>query len=134
MRCREFRNKHVAYVDDVLPSIEMEAMRRHAGECARCAKQDTLVRRSLLLVRNLPAVEPSPDFMRRLNARLAERPDIDAELAWSRGRVSGAARIATTIAAGLLLVSYIVLRVSDRPGAVAPRTQLAVITLAPPAQ
>lgn len=70
MDCREFRNKHVAYVDDLLSGIDMRDMRRHLDSCRRCSRMDTAVRRSLLLVRNLPNVEPSPDFMARLNARL----------------------------------------------------------------
>lgn len=72
MDCREFRNKHVAYVDDLLSAVDMEAVRRHLSTCSRCSRQDTAVRRSLLLVRNLRPIEPSPDFMRRLNARIAE--------------------------------------------------------------
>src|SRR5262249_25048879 len=55
-----------------LTAVDMDAMRAHLGRCTNCAHQDTSVRRSLLLVRNLPVIEPSPDFMVRLNARLAE--------------------------------------------------------------
>ena len=72
MDCREFRNKHVAYVDDLLAGVDMDAMRAHLNECGACSRQDTAVRRSLILVRNLPSIEPSPDFMARLNSRLAE--------------------------------------------------------------
>lgn len=72
MDCREFRNKHVGFVDDTLPAIEMDWMREHVGACARCSRHDTAIRRSLLVVRNLPRIEPSPDFMARLNARLHE--------------------------------------------------------------
>ena len=72
MDCREFRNKHVAYVDDLLAGVDMDALRAHLNECGACSRQDTAVRRSLILVRNLPSIEPSPDFMARLNARLAE--------------------------------------------------------------
>ena len=72
MDCREFRKKHVAYVDDLLAAVDMDAMRTHLGECGACSRQDTAVRRSLLLVRNLPSIEPSRDFMARLNSRLAE--------------------------------------------------------------
>ncbi len=72
MDCREFRSKHVAYVDDLLAAVDMDAMRAHLEWCTNCAHQDTAVRRSLLLVRNLPVIEPSPDFMIRLNARLSE--------------------------------------------------------------
>jgi hypothetical protein len=72
MDCREFRSKHVAYVDDLLAAVDMDAVRAHLERCTTCAHQDTAVRRSLMLVRNLPSIEPSPDFMIRLNARLSE--------------------------------------------------------------
>jgi len=72
MDCREFRAKHVAFVDDTLSLVDTEAMHRHLRGCPRCARRDTAVRRSLLLVRNLPEIEPSADFMSRLNSRLAE--------------------------------------------------------------
>jgi anti-sigma factor RsiW len=72
MDCREFRKKHVAYVDDLLPAFEMDAMDQHMARCSACANQNTAVRRSLLLVHNLRPIEPSPDFMLRLNERLGE--------------------------------------------------------------
>ena len=68
MDCREFRNKHVAFVDDLLPAVEMEAMHAHRATCHRCSRHDTAIRRSLLIVRNLPPIEPSPDFMVRLES------------------------------------------------------------------
>src|SRR5262249_47927668 len=76
-------SKHVAYVDDLLTAVDMDAMRAHLGWCTNCARQDTSVRRSLLLVRNLPVIEPSPDFMVRLNARLAQ---VDAQPVYTRTR------------------------------------------------
>ena len=48
-------------------------MQRHLDACSRCSRQDTAIRRSLMLVRNLPPIEPSPEFMARLNARLERR-------------------------------------------------------------
>jgi len=71
MNCREFRHKHDAYVDDTLSGVEMEAMGRHRRLCARCAALDTRIRRSLLLVHNLPAIEPSATFSERLQMRIA---------------------------------------------------------------
>ena len=35
MDCREFRNKHVAFVDDVLPAVDMQAMQQHRATCSR---------------------------------------------------------------------------------------------------
>jgi anti-sigma factor RsiW len=74
MDCRSFRNKHVAFVDDILPGEDVVAMQRHLFDCERCAAHDAKVRRALLVFRNLPPVEASPDFYSRLTARIeAER-------------------------------------------------------------
>lgn len=72
MDCREFHKKHFAFIDDTLPGIELVGVQRHIAECEDCAKHDAIVRRSLLLFRNLPRIEPSADFSAKLNARLLE--------------------------------------------------------------
>lgn len=72
MTCRRFRKDHAAYLDGVLPEQQRAGMLRHAAECERCAQHDTAVRRSLLVMRNLPSIQPSADFSARLYARLAE--------------------------------------------------------------
>src|SRR5690349_25123647 len=103
MDCREFRAKHVAFVDDTLSLVDMEAMQRHLRVCSRCARRDTAVRRSLLLVRNLPEIVPSSDFMSRLNSRLAEAGTTrtsDRPFSPSLGALA-------TIAAGLALATYL---------------------------
>jgi hypothetical protein len=107
MHCREFRNNHVAFVDDLLPACEMDAMWRHLANCSGCARQDMRVRRSLMLVRNLPPIEPSADFVRRLNDRLAAiEPDVRRDDA-IRSRVSFAALgSAAAVAAGIAAVAY----------------------------
>jgi hypothetical protein len=77
MDCREFGKKHLAFVDDTLSAVDTAAMRRHLQVCACCARHDTRIRRGLLLARNLPVVQPSADFMERLNARLRELGPVD---------------------------------------------------------
>lgn len=72
MDCRTFHRNHVAYVDDTLSAVTTAEMHAHVARCEFCARHDTVVRRSLLLVRNLPTIEPSRDFNDRLNARLRE--------------------------------------------------------------
>ncbi|HZF67265.1 MAG TPA: hypothetical protein VEZ47_04425 [Gemmatirosa sp.] len=71
MDCRSFRQHHLAYVDDTLPGDLLVAAERHVVECSACCAHDTLVRRSLLLARNLPPVQCSADFDARLESRLA---------------------------------------------------------------
>jgi hypothetical protein len=70
MTCGTFRDNHAAYIDDALAEAEYVAMQRHRAECADCAAHDTTVRRALLLFRNMPTIEPSPEFSARLNERL----------------------------------------------------------------
>lgn len=107
MDCREFRNKHVAFVDDLLPAVDMERMLRHLTVCSNCSRHDTAVRRSLLLVRNLPPIEPSPDFMARLNARLeALGPGARMDSISPRPYLASVGTFAA-LAAGLAAVAYL---------------------------
>jgi len=107
MHCREFRNKHVAFVDDMLPAVEMDAMRRHVMRCASCARQDTRVRRGLLLVRNLPPIEASPDFTLRLNERLARIGPV-SRTDYVNTRAQYASTVtAVAFVAGLAAVAYL---------------------------
>ena len=71
MDCNHFRKHHLAYLDDTLPGDLMASAQHHVMVCNGCAAHDTLVRRSLMVVRSLPTLEPSVDFQERLRARLA---------------------------------------------------------------
>jgi hypothetical protein len=108
MDCREFNQKHVAFVDDLLPGIDLVRMQRHLLECERCAHQDTLIRRALLVVRNVPEIRPSADFSERLQARLrtvrTETPYRDRAV--GHPRLTTFAAVATgVLAAGVLSVT-----------------------------
>jgi hypothetical protein len=74
MNCREFKSKHVGYVDDVLCAADMAEMQQHVRRCARCSTLDIRIRRSLMVVRNLPQIQPSRDFYARLIERLERVP------------------------------------------------------------
>jgi anti-sigma factor RsiW len=127
MDCRQFRNKHVAFVDDVLPAIDMEAMRRHLTRCPKCSRQDTAIRRSLMLVRNLPTIEPSADFMKRLSTRLAEiGPPSYAELSNPRAALPSF-RSFVVLAAGIGAIAVISIEASRY---LAPTTMPTVVPVA----
>jgi hypothetical protein len=112
MDCREFRNKHVAFVDDLLPAVEMQAMQRHRATCSRCSRHDTAIRRSLLIVRNLPPIQPSPDFMVRLNQRLDQLgPAARVDLIAPRPHLPSAGALAA-LAAGVVAVAYMAIETS----------------------
>ena len=102
MDCREFSDQHVSFVDDTLAGIELVRMQRHMAECEECAKQDAKIRRALLLVRNLPTIEPSAQFSQRLHARLKECQSDDMLLASAQRNLKRAA-IAATVASALML-------------------------------
>ena len=105
MDCRSFRSKHVAFVDDFLPGEEVVVMQLHLAECEACAAHDAKIRRSLLLFRNLPVVEPSTDFYARLQARIeSERSAPPRPTFAARGPGVGTFM---SVAASLVAVGYI---------------------------
>lgn len=109
MDCREFHDKHFGFVDDTLSGIELVGMQRHIAECQNCAAHDALIRRSLLLFRNLPRIEPSPDFSNRLNARLREIKETDSFPAFHQSRKFAAAVAVTS----LVMLGYIGVSLRD---------------------
>jgi anti-sigma factor RsiW len=106
MDCRSFRKHHLAYLDDTLSGDDMTAAQRHILACDRCAAHDTMVRRSLMLARNISMVEPSPEFRDRLRSRLdaCKRDDaIQAANVARQNTVFRSPRAFAAIAAGAVL-------------------------------
>ncbi|GAC1650680.1 MAG: hypothetical protein NVS4B3_09850 [Gemmatimonadaceae bacterium] len=104
MDCRTFHENHVGFVDDVLPGIELAPMERHLQECRACAEYDARVRRSLLVLKNLPMIALSPQFSARLDARLKAIKPLDTAPRYTRPSY-GAFFVA---AAGVIAASYLV--------------------------
>lgn len=132
MDCREFREKHLQFVDDTLPGVELVGMQMHVTECEECARQDATVRRSLMLFRNLPRIEPSADFSKRLERKLREAKLADAaSMQSSRTRMLGATVAITSV----VMLAYIgvSLRQIDTPQDIVfpPVVALATIADAP---
>lgn len=72
MDCRKFRDQHALLVDERCTALDAFEMRSHMRYCPACERHDIVVRRGLLLMRNLPSIEPSAGFRGRLDARLRE--------------------------------------------------------------
>jgi hypothetical protein len=105
MNCVSFRNNHAAFIDNALDEVALASMRAHRAECADCAQHDATIRRALLLFRNMPVIEPSPDFGRRLNARLRAT---ERSLSWSHAGLRGPSWTSFAWAAsGVLAAGYI---------------------------
>ena len=64
---------HAEFVDELLDRERSEAMRAHADDCPACSLLNIRVRRSLLALQALLAIEPSANFRERLRERLARR-------------------------------------------------------------
>ncbi len=107
MTCREFRDRHLAFMDGAMSDAELVEMQRHIAECACCERHDTAVRRGLLVFRNLPPIAPSADFSARLNAKLRQLHDADVRAAMYRGPGLGSflAAAAGVVAVGILTVA-----------------------------
>jgi hypothetical protein len=108
MNCREFRHKHDAYVDDTLSGVDLEAMGRHLRLCESCAAMDTRIRRSLLLAKNLPTIQPSAAFSERLQMRLAHERSLHARAA-REAAVNGGMDTSTRHRVPLLMGTYVAL-------------------------
>jgi hypothetical protein len=104
MDCRDFRDKHFEFVDDRLPGVELVGMQVHLAECESCARHDATVRRSLMLFRSLPSIEPSPDFTARLEQKL--RQAIMADAAAAHGDRSRRLAVAVTLTS-VVMLAYI---------------------------
>ena len=141
MDCREFCEQHLAFVDDTLAGIELVRMQRHIAECESCAKHDAKIRRALLLFRNLPPIEPSPDFTSRLEARIRASQKEDLFPVSQTNLKRGA--IAATFASALMLgyIGSTLYKADNAPRdivmppvvAMAPEPELAPITTSSPA-
>jgi hypothetical protein len=133
MDCGSFRDNHAAFIDNALDESDLTLMRTHRAECAHCAEHDATVRRALLIFRNMPMIEPSPDFGRRLNARLRQT---ERSLAWSHAGARGPSWTTFAWAAsGVVAAGYILVATFGAPiGAAARRTELALAPVVVTAQ
>lgn len=104
MTCREFLARYSEYLDERVGPLEAERWRSHAMLCRSCARYDQVLRDGLERVRELPDIEPSSDFLPRLQHRLYHLHDGDLE---SGNRASGgSAAVALAVAAVLTLLAW----------------------------
>src|SRR5688572_32068131 len=70
LTCQDLLDGHADFLDGSLPVREARRFETHLQLCQSCQRYDRVVRRGLLLARNLPEIEPSEHFHERLQARL----------------------------------------------------------------
>lgn len=107
MNCRTFRKSHVDFVDGLLGDKRSAKMYEHLDACGQCGRLDTAVRRGLLVARNLPQIQPSPDFMSRLHTRLrAPETRLPARARSRTGRIVIELGLAVAVAAGVIFALH----------------------------
>jgi hypothetical protein len=122
MDCRQFRKRHTTFVEGTMSARATSGMYEHLDGCERCAAFDAVVRRGLLVARNLPAIEPSRDFNARLQARLrAAAADTRPASDWVEPRSVGRRLlngIRVAAAMGVIAVGLSAMHSRPRPYAV----------------
>ena len=104
MDCLEFRNQYLAFADQTLPPAVQSAADMHLASCRMCARHDLAMRRGLLMLRNLPSVEPSSDFFDRLTTTLHRMERADARASRYRGP---GVRSFAAVAGGMVAVGFL---------------------------
>jgi hypothetical protein len=128
LSCREFLEGHSEYLDDLLHPEQVSGFDQHVAACRSCERYDRVVRRGLLLTRNLADVQPSAHFHEKLQTRLMGLEDEPAR----RPVVASSATVAVIAAMLGLIALTPLLKVLDASGApAAASAPAAVISPAP---
>lgn len=72
MTCDEYLALYSELLDERLDVEDELRCRTHALQCASCARYDRVMRRGLRLVRELPSIAPSSQFLFRLQHRIRQ--------------------------------------------------------------
>ena len=68
--CSQFLDAYSEFRDGLLSRELMDSHRAHLAACSSCARYDRVVEQGARVFRDLPKVEPSHDFVPRLQHRL----------------------------------------------------------------
>jgi hypothetical protein len=105
MTCSEFRERYSDFRDGLMTGPrEQRRYERHLALCADCRAYDTRVRRGVLALQASGEIAVSPEFRRRLEARL-RRERLTAALVAGPVRVAGGLAAALFVAVALLLLA-----------------------------
>src|SRR5207253_10726232 len=114
MRCHEFLERYTDFRDGLITApCDLRRFERHLARCPVCRRYDRALRQGVLALQAAALIEPSPDFRRRLEARLRQerRRGRGSPQVPVRAGVAGVAA-ALFVAAALALVA---LEVGSRP-------------------
>jgi hypothetical protein len=102
MICREFLERYTEFRDGLIAAPrELRRFQRHLVQCAGCRRYDAALGRGVAALHDVETIEPSADFRRKLDARLAAERSRDAAVPASAGLV---AAMLVLVALSLLVV------------------------------
>jgi predicted anti-sigma-YlaC factor YlaD len=108
MTCADFLARYTDVRDGLITAPrDLRRFERHLEQCQACRRYDTAVRRGVIALQAAETIEPSRDFRRRLDARLARERRTLAAVPAGAGVAA-----ALFVAAALALVA---LEVGRRP-------------------
>lgn len=113
--CSEFLEDYSGFRDGDLDPARAEAMRRHAAGCSSCARYDRVVAGGVEVFRDLPGVEPSYDFLPRLQHRIYQA---DYEASRRRRRASSAPAVLTAGIGLAIAMTVLLPRIRTAPAVV----------------
>lgn len=108
MICQEFLNRYTEFRDGLIAAPrELRRFQRHLVQCPTCRRYEAAVQRGVSALQGVETIEPSADFRRRLDVRLAGE----------RARAAAVPARAGLVAAMLVLValSLLVVEAGRRP-------------------
>ncbi|MBW1727950.1 MAG: zf-HC2 domain-containing protein [Deltaproteobacteria bacterium] len=70
MKCQEVLEKISAYIDNELSSIQAKKIIDHLGQCAECQKEFEAFQCIDILIKDLPAQEMPPEFVKQMLSKL----------------------------------------------------------------
>jgi hypothetical protein len=98
--CSEFLREFSEFRDGLMDSDRRAEVQAHLTGCASCARYERVVGEGVGELLGLGEVEPSYDFMPRLQHRLY---NVDEEVSWSRRRDVSGTSVSFVLLLGLLV-------------------------------
>jgi hypothetical protein len=117
--CSDFLKDYSGFRDGSLDEVRITAMKSHLASCRSCGRYDRVIEGGVDLLRGLPEIEPSPDFLPRLQHRIYHLED------------AGVLREQRASGASAVLLSGIALAIGATAWAPLVRTTPPVVELPP---
>lgn len=75
MRCKEFENKIIDYLEETLPATEMNRINEHLEKCGQCSRLYDEIRRTYGLPGQEKAPEMQPGFYERVKTKMDSKQE-----------------------------------------------------------